>query len=78
MPRIKPAARRMPNNNFNNRRFATARAAMNNRNKGRRTNFNIKFLLPQGKDVKVKHCRRVESRIRVRRKTIFRAAVRER
>ena len=44
----------MPNNNFNNRRFAAARAATVNRNRGRRSNFKIKFLLPHGKDVEVK------------------------
>ena len=47
MPRTNAAAQRMPNNNFSNRRFFTARAAMENRNRGRRTNFKIKFLLPQ-------------------------------
>ena len=72
------AARRMSNNNFNNRRFAAARAAMDNRNRGRRTNFKIKFLLPQGRDVEVKHHGRVVRQMRVRRKAIFSAAVRER
>ena len=49
----------MLNNNFNNRRFAATRAAMDNRNRGRRSNFKIKFLLPQGRDVEVKHYGRV-------------------
>ena len=49
----------MSNNNFNNRRFAAARAVMHNRNRGRRTNFKIKFLLPQGRNVEVKHRGRV-------------------
>ena len=55
MPRARAAARRMPNENFNNRRFSAARAVMDNRNRGRRTNFKIKFLLPQGRNVEVKH-----------------------
>ena len=67
----------MSNNNFNNRRFAAARAVMHNRNRGRRTNFKIKFLLPQGRDVELKHRGRVLRRMRVRRKAIFPAAVRE-
>ena len=78
MPRTRAAARRMSNINFNNRRFAAARAAMDNRNRGRRTNFKIKFLLPQGRDVEVKHHGRVVRQMRVRRKAIFSAAVRER
>ena len=73
----------MRNNNFNNRRFAAARAAMDvamgNRNRGRRSNFKIKFLLPQGRDVEVKHRGRVVRRMRVHRKAISpAAAVRER
>ena len=78
MPRTRAAAQRMPNNNFNNRRFVAARAAMDNRNRGRRSNFRIKFLLPQGRDAEVKHRGRVVRRMRVRRKAIFPAAVRER
>ena len=50
---------------------------MDNRNRGRRTNFKIKFLLPQGRDVELKHRGRVLRRMRVRRKAIFPAAVRE-
>ena len=50
MPRTRAVSQRMPNNNFDNRRFAAARAAMDaamgNRNGGRRSNFKIKFLLP--------------------------------
>ena len=78
MPTTKAAAQRMPNNNFNNRRFAAARAAMDSRNRGRRTHFKRKFLLPQGRDLEVKHDGRVVRRTRVRRKAIFPAAVRER
>ena len=68
----------MPNNNFNDRRFVAARAtmdaAMGNRNRGRRSNFKIKFLLLQGRDVEV----RVVRWMRVCRKAIFPDAVRER
>ena len=78
MPRARAAARRMPNENFNNRRFSAARAVMDNRNRGRRTNFKIKFLLPQGTDPEVKHRGKVVSWMRVHRKTIVPAAVRER
>ena len=53
----------MPNNNFNDRRFVAARAtmdaAMGNRNRGRRSNFKIKFLLLQGRDVEVRVVRRL-------------------
>ena len=68
----------MLNNNFNNRRFAATRAAMDNRNRGRRSNFKIKFLLPQGRDVEVKHYGRVVRWMRVCGKAIFLAVVRER
>ena len=43
MPRTRATAQRMSNNDFNNKRFAAARAAMDNRNRGRGTNFKIKF-----------------------------------
>ena len=78
MTRIGAAAQRLLKNNFNNRRFAAARAAMDNGNRGRRTHFKIKVLLPQGRDVEVKHCGRVVRRMRVHRKAIFPAAVTER
>ena len=78
MTRIGAAAQRLLKNNFNNRRFAAARAAMDNRNRGSRTHFKIKVLLPQGRDVEVKHCGRVVRRMRVRRKGIVPATVRER
>ena len=54
MLRTRAAAQGMPNNNFNNRRFAAARAATDNRNRGRRSHFKTKFLLPHGRDVEVK------------------------
>ena len=78
MTKTRVAVWRKPNNNFNNRRFFAARAAMDNRNRGRRKNFKIKFLLPQGRDVKVKHCGRVVRQMRVCRKAIFPAMVWER
>ena len=69
MPRTRAVPRRMPNNNFNNRRFAAARAAMDtamsNGNRGRRSNFKMKFLLPQDRDVEVKHHGRVIRQMRV-------------
>ena len=51
---------------------------MGNRNRGRRSDFKMKFLLPQGKDVAVKHRGRIVKWMRVCRKAIFPAAVRER
>ena len=38
----------------------------------------MKFLLPQGRDVEVKHYGRLVRQMRARRKAIFPAAVRER
>ena len=78
MPRTRAAVWRMPNNNFSNRRFFAARGAMDNGNRGRITNFKIKFLLPQGRNVEVKHRGRVIRQMRVHRKAIFPAMVRER
>ena len=72
----------MLNNDFNNRRFAAARAAMdaatNNKNRGKRSTFKIKFLLPQGRDFEVKQRGRVVRQMWVCRKAIFPAVVRER
>ena len=78
MPRTRAAVWGIPNNSFNNRRSAAAKAAMDNRNRGWRSNFKTKFLLPQGRDVEVKHCGRVVRWMRVHRKAIFPAVVRER
>ena len=39
--------------------------AMSNRNRGRRSNFKIKFLLPQDRDVEIKHHGRVIRQMRV-------------
>ena len=68
----------MSNNNFNYRRFFAATAVMDNRNRGRRTNFKKEFLLPQGRDVEVKHYERVVRWMRVCRKAILPAIVRGR
>ena len=78
MPRTRVTVGRMPNSDFNNSRFFAARATMDNRNIGRRRNFKIKFLLPQVRNVKVKHRGRVVRQMRVHRKAIFPAMVRER
>ena len=80
MARTRAAPQRRPNNNFNNRRFAAAKEIANarqcRRNHERR--FKIKFLLPQRKNVEVKHCGKFVRRMRARRKEIFPASVRER
>ena len=79
MSRARAVPERMPDNNFNNRRFVAARAAMDagidNRNRGRRSSFKIKILLPQGRDVEVKHRGRVVRQMRVHKKAIFPAVV---
>ena len=64
-------------NNFDNRRIAAAKEIANAR---RRNNdrFKIKLLLPQGKDVEVKVRGNVVRQMRVRRRAIFPALVRER
>ena len=80
MARTRVAPQRRPNNNFNNRRFAAAKEIANarecRRNHERR--FKIKFLLPQRKNVEVKHCGKFVRRMRARRKEIFPGSVRER
>ena len=80
MARTRAAAQRRPNNNFNNRRVAAAKEIANawelRRNHEHR--FKIKFLLPQGTNVEVKQRGNVIRQMRVRRKAIFPANVRER
>ena len=61
------AVQRLPNNNFNNRRFAAAKELANAREHRRNTRFKIKFLLPQGKNVEVKKFENVVRRMRIRR-----------
>ena len=80
MARTKAASRRRPNNNFNNRRFAAAKEITNARELRRNhgVKFKVKFPLPEGKNVEVKHHGNVVRRMRVRRKAIFPASVRER
>ena len=80
MARTRVAARRQPNNNFNNRRIAAAKEVANarERRRNRERRFKIKFLLPQGKNVEVQHRGNVVRRMRVCRKVIFPASVRER
>ena len=62
---------RRPNNNFNNRIFATAKEIVNARERSRnhKRRFKIKFLLPQGKNLEVKHRSNLARRTRVRRKS---------
>ena len=71
---------RRPNNTFNNKRFAAAKEIVNARKhrKSHERRFKIKFILLQGKNVEVKHRGKVVRRMRVRRRAIFPASVRER
>ena len=67
--------RRPTNINFDLRRVAAAKEVENHRRNSIK-NIKIKILLPQGKDVKVKHHRNVARRKRVRRVAIFPERVR--
>ena len=88
MARTRFTPRRRPTNmNFDLRRVAAANenyrrvAAAKEMNRRRRVNakdVKIKVLLPQGKNVEVKRRGEVIRRMRVRRKSIFPAAVRNR
>ena len=88
MARTRFTPRRRPANmNFDLRRVAAAKenyrrvAAAKEMNRRRRVNaknVKIKVLLPQGKNVEVKRRGEVIRRMRVRRKSIFPAAVRNR
>ena len=88
MARTRFTPRRRPANmNFDLRRVAAASenyrrvAAAKEMNRRRRVNakdVKIKVLLPQGKNVEVKRRGEVIRRMRVRRKSIFPAAVRNR
>ena len=68
------------NNNFNNRRFAAAKEIANARERTRNQEcrFKIRFVLLQGKNIEVKHHDNVVRQMRVRRRAIFPASVRER
>ena len=63
-------------NNFDNRRFAAAKEIANARRRNNRSR--IKSVLPQGKNVAVKVCGNVVRRMRVRRRGIFPAVLRNR
>ena len=75
MARTKGSLARRPNN-FDNRRFAAAKEIANARRRYNR--FKIKFVLPQGKNVDVKEHGHVVRRMRVRRRSIFPAVLRNR
>ena len=68
VPRWRPA-----NINFDQRRAAAAKQIANRR---RIENIKIKILLPQGKNVEVRHRGNVVRRMRVRRRAIFPEKVR--
>ena len=81
-PRRRPAnmnfdLRRLAAANENYRRVAAAKE-MNRRRRVNAKDVKIKVLLPQGKNVEVKRRGEVIRRMRVRRKSIFPAAVRNR
>ena len=74
MARARAVPRRRPANiNFDQRRVAAAKEIANRR---RIENIKIKILLPQGKNVEVKHHGNVVRRMRVRRRAIFPGRVR--
>ena len=74
MARTRAVPRRRPANiNFDQRRVAAAKEIANRR---RIENIKIKILLPQGKNVEVKHRGNVIRRMRVRRHAIFPGKVR--
>ena len=76
MARTRFTPRRRPANmNFDLRRVAAAKEI---RRRVNAKNIKIKVLLPQGKNVEVKKRDQVIRRMRVRRKSIFPAAVRNR
>ena len=64
MARTRAIPRRRPNINFDNRRVAAAKEMAR---RVRVSDVNIKFLLPQGKDIQVKVRGNVVRRMRVRR-----------
>ena len=66
--------RRAPNINFESRRVAAAKEIRRGRVDAK--NIKIKMLLPQSKNIEVKKRGEVVRQMRVRRKSIFPAAVR--
>ena len=76
MARTRAVPQRRPANiNFDLRRVAAAKEAVNVRI-NRINNIRIKFLLPQGKNVEIKHHGNVVRRMRVRRRAIYPAKAR--
>ena len=74
MARTRAVPRRRPANiNFDQRRVAAAKEIANGR---RIENIKIKILLPQGKNVEVRHRGNVVRRMRVWRRAIFPGKVR--
>ena len=74
MARTRAVPRRRPANiNFDQRRVAAAKEIARRR---RIENIKIKILLPQGKNVEVRHRGNVVRRMRVRRRAIFPGKVR--
>ena len=65
--------RRLANINFDQTRVAAAKEMARRK---RIENIKIKILLPQGKNVEVRHCGNVVRRMRVRRRAIFPGKVR--
>ena len=64
MARTRAVPRQRPNVNFDNRRFAAAKEMVR---RVRASDVEIKFLLPQSKDIEVKVKGNVVRRMRVRR-----------
>lgn len=78
MGRTRFTPRKRPQNiNFDQRRVAAAKEIANRRRQNAK-NIKIKVLLPQSRNVEVKQRGQVVRRMRVRRKAIFPAAVRNR
>ena len=77
MARTRFTPRRRPANiNFDLRRVAAAKEIRRGRVNAK--NIKIKVLLPQSKNIEVKQRRQVVRRMRVRRRSIFPAAIRNR
>ena len=79
MARTRFAPKRGPANiNFDLRRVAAAKEIGEKKGRVHPTNVKIKVLLPQAKDIEVKKRGQIITRMRVRRKTIFPAKVKDR
>ena len=75
MARTRGGLGRRPNN-FDSRRFAAAKEMAKARRRNNR--FKVKLLLPQGKNVDMKVRGNVVRQMRIRRRAIFPALVRDR